>query len=506
MRLLHETPHPALRATFSQEKAIPHPPQAVPLPQRGRFGYDVTYSYTYDNNGNILSVNGGGNTVSYVYDSQNQLIRENNQSSDFTRTWTYDSAGNILSAQSYDYSTGALGAHRNTANYAYGDSDWRDLLTEFNGQTITYDSIGNPTSYRGNTLTWEHGRTLTSLSNGTTTWTYTYDADGMRTQRTNGNTTYNYVYNGSQLVQMTADGHTLNFTYDADGMPLSVTLDGTVYYYITNIQGDVIGIRNANGSTELVYRYDAWGRLLYTNEGNSPIALNPLRYRGYVYDAETDLYYLQSRYYDPHVGRFINVDGFVSTGQGLTGTNMFTYCGNNPETYYDPCGRCLHRWDFWNDCKKCKGKGNWEKVSILANDIGNSLASCASKAWKYGKDFVNNIEVSGGIGMGYEGALSIADIGIQLGMHGNVIAAKYEDSKLDIGNEYWSGIKASFFVWSYENTEYMFGENFVSNDIKSNNGWSTDRVINIFGFSLYLGVGISFTIDFDYIDFLDAIT
>ena len=408
MRLLHETPHPALRATFSQEKAIPHPPQAVPLPQRGRFGYDVTYSYTYDNNGNILSVNGGGNTVSYVYDSQNQLIRENNQSSDFTRTWTYDSAGNILSAQSYDYSTGALGGHRTTANYAYGDSDWRDLLTEFNGQAITYDGIGNPTFYRSNTLTWEHGRELTSLSDGATTWTYTYDADGMRTQRTNGNTTYNYVYNGSQLVQMTADGHTLNFTYDADGMPLSVTLDGTVYYYITNIQGDVIGIRNANGSTELVYRYDAWGRLMYTNNSISPIALNPLRYRGYVYDVETDLYYLQSRYYDPYTGRFINADIFTSTSGSLCSSNMFAYCENNPVMRSDSTGH-------WFGLDDLIAAGVGAIVNVASQFVTDVVESVTSGSWQlsnwqtYVGSFVGG--AVGGIATLYCGPVAGAAIG-----------------------------------------------------------------------------------------------
>jgi len=64
----------------------------------------------------------------------------------------------------------------------------------------------------------------------------------------------------------------------------------------------------------------------------------PLRYRSYVYDTETGFYYLQSRYYDPTIGRFINADGLVSTGQGLLGNNMFAYCQNNPVVYRDPSG------------------------------------------------------------------------------------------------------------------------------------------------------------------------
>ena len=65
---------------------------------------------------------------------------------------------------------------------------------------------------------------------------------------------------------------------------------------------------------------------------------NPLRYRGYVFDQDTGLYYLQSRYYDPEMGRFINADAFTSTGQGLLGNNMYAYCGNNPANYSDPNG------------------------------------------------------------------------------------------------------------------------------------------------------------------------
>ena len=73
--------------------------------------------------------------------------------------------------------------------------------------------------------------------------------------------------------------------------------------------------------------------------GNPIIGLlNPIRYRGYYYDIETGLYYLQTRYYDPETGRFINADGFLSTGQGVLGYNMYAYCMNNPVILYDPTG------------------------------------------------------------------------------------------------------------------------------------------------------------------------
>ena len=178
------------------------------------------------------------------------------------------------------------------------------------------------------------------MNDGTTTWNYTYDANGMRTSRTNSTTTYNYVYNGSQLVQMTVGSNTLNFAYDASGMPMTVTYNGTNYYYITNLQGDVMGIVDSTGTIVVNYTYDAWGKPLSITGTMADTlgTLNPLRYRGYVYDTETGYYYLQSRYYDPEIGRFINTDAFVATGQGFIGNNMFAYCLNNPVCCVDYTG------------------------------------------------------------------------------------------------------------------------------------------------------------------------
>jgi len=134
--------------------------------------------------------------------------------------------------------------------------------------------------------------------------------------------------------------NTLTFTYDVDGRPVAVTYNGTTYFYATNIQGDVLAIMDADEYTVVAYSYDAWGKLLsVTGSMASTLgALNPLRYRGYVYDTETGLYYVSSRYYDPEMGRWINADGFVSTGQGFTGNNMFAYCGNNPVLLKDTSG------------------------------------------------------------------------------------------------------------------------------------------------------------------------
>ena len=121
-----------------------------------------------------------------------------------------------------------------------------------------------------------------------------------------------------------------------------------MYYYVKNIQGDIIKIVNEDGSLAYTYDYDAWGALLsikdnqgHTISGNSTslATTNPLRYRGYVYGDETSLYYLQSRYYDPKTGRFLNADVYFDTESGSPlSTNMFAYCENNSVNKADPYG------------------------------------------------------------------------------------------------------------------------------------------------------------------------
>ena len=118
------------------------------------------------------------------------------------------------------------------------------------------------------------------------------------------------------------------------------------YYYLYNLQGDVIALADAStGKLAATYTYDAWGKIVKINGmdpeevAESSIAkINPFRYRGYYYDTETGLYYLQSRYYDPDTGRFLSPDKYTTTGQGVIGNNMFAYCNNNPIQYKDDNG------------------------------------------------------------------------------------------------------------------------------------------------------------------------
>ena len=268
------------------------------------------------------------------------MVRENNQAAGKTWTWEYDDAGNIISKKEYNYGNGVLGSPIDTITYAYTDPSWGDLLTSYDGTTLLYDAIGN-LAYDGEwAYAWQRGRQLQSMYDGTQEVSFTYDANGMRKTKNTGSRTYTYTYNGSQLTQMTfLTSEVFYFTYDPQGHPATVKWNNHVYYYITNLQGDVIAIVD-QGTVVVEYRYDAWGKLLSVTGSEAQMigVLNPLRYRGYVYDHETGLYYLQSRYYNPEWGRFINADAYASTGQGLLGGNMFAYCNNNPVNNIDCAG------------------------------------------------------------------------------------------------------------------------------------------------------------------------
>jgi len=209
----------------------------------------------------------------------------------------------------------------------------------------------------------------TVTQNGVT-WQNTYNADGLRTKRTGGGNTYEYVYYGGSLQYMEYNGQAVYFTHAPDGTPMGMLTEGNAYFYITNLQGDVVGILNSSGQVVVQYTYDAWGNLLSTTGTMADTlgVLNPLRYRGYVYDTETGLYYLQSRYYDPEIGRFINADAFTSTGQGFTGNNMFAYCGNNPVTYEDDSG------GMRKPCTVVIDDGSIGSASTLAIGVAKSVA------------------------------------------------------------------------------------------------------------------------------------
>ena len=489
----------------------------------------VSFDYAYDNRGNIISekryapgtAEADKLETTYAYDALGQLIRVNDPHENATWVYSYDRGGNILNKTRYAYTTGELGTPVEYVPYAYGDANWKDKLTAYNGIPITYDAIGNPLNDGERVYTWGAGRQLKHvsmavtgsasglrISNGSNaesqtmlqiiasnensvltahvirngreitdecadsafTWTctggsstrfplhakqisltsaetavgvqiacaysetmgsygtvqvdnnltashtpstadandtfviengklkvttasangtdytlnngrltvnngftgtitstaaftegaqtreidYTYDHNGLRTGKvvTEGEKTETteYMLHGKLITHMTKrcvdeNGEepvqNLHFFYDAQSRPAFVEYNGTKYRYLQNLQGDIVGIVDGNGTLVVEYRYDAWGKPISTS-GSMADTLgkqNPFRYRGYIYDEESELYYLRSRYYNPKIERFVNEDSVLGRAGTVLSHNQFSYCKNESIMHLDSDGK-----------------------------------------------------------------------------------------------------------------------------------------------------------------------
>lgn len=192
-------------------------------------------------------------------------------------------------------------------------------------------------------FTWQHGRQLATLTKGSTTASYAYNESGIRTSKTVNGTTTTFELDGSKIIYSTVGSNVTRYLYDESGDVIGMHYNSAAYYYfVKNLQGDVTGILDDDGSLVVSYAYDPFGRVLsVTGTLASTIGTaNPFRYRSYYYDNESGLYYLQSRYYDPNTCRFINADGYINANGDIAGYNMFAYCGNDPVNNIDPSGQC----------------------------------------------------------------------------------------------------------------------------------------------------------------------
>lgn len=299
------------------------------------------YSYNYNDTGNVENVYENGKKVAvYTYDELNQLVwYADTRTGRYIRI-VYDNYGNIQRMESYSLGTNwAPVKLLETRTYSYSDANWKDKLTEFDGDSITYDKNGNPLTYRDDmTFEWENGRILKKINTSDKAVQMSYDSNGMRTQKSVDGVKTNYYYDSSNnLFALTQGSDTLFFYYDNSGEVMSVSCNGTMYYYIKDLQGDITEIVDKDGKAVAEYAYDAWGNMLTENNGTLAVGkLNPFRYRSYVYDEETGLYYLQSRYYDPFTGRFVNADTNLNTS--ALGLNVYAYCYNNYPNYLDRDG------------------------------------------------------------------------------------------------------------------------------------------------------------------------
>ena len=200
---------------------------------------------------------------------------------------------------------------------------------------------------------------------------FVYNENGLRVQKTVNGVVTKYILNGKHIAHMTRGNDELHFFYDASGKPVVVVYNGTPYSYVKNVQGDIVAILNSAGTVVVSYVYDAWGRSIATTGSMADTlgVLNPFRYRGYVFDEETEMYYLRSRYYSNC--RFLNSDSLSEICKTFA-HNIFTYCDNNPVPNADPNG--TETWTTGSTISGAIGVGVSFSTGYCWDDEGNIAA------------------------------------------------------------------------------------------------------------------------------------
>ena len=398
-----------------------------------------TTSYEYDCMGRISIEKDADNSIlkSYVYDSYGQLIRENNKSLDKTFVYEYNTIGNIVTVKTYNYTTGSLGTVIAQQNFSY-DSTHPDRLSNCGGGSTSYNGMGCPVTYNGYSVSWSRCKlsrlSQGSLSEGIHDYYFSYNAFGQRTHRSY---TYNLptsepfevalgmVMNYSQefcydqagrlicerkfseYYQSPSISDKIVYLYDADsiiGIVYTENGETDTYYFQRNLFGDVVGIYDVNGTKVGGYAYDAWGNCTITLNTKSVVTRNPIRYRGYYYDQDTGLYYLNARYYSPEWRRFISPDDTAYLdSETPNGLNLYAYCGNNPVNRYDPSG---YFWDYifdgvflvWSIVDVIKNPDNWKNWVALGIDLVFAVVpfvpSAAGQVIKVGNKIDNASDVA----------------------------------------------------------------------------------------------------------------
>lgn len=338
---------------------------------------DKDLDYTYDLTGNIIEIKEGNDTkYQYAYDAHGRLTDEKDYITLKEVAYDYNTNGNIYGKTEYTIKSSGNRTDTNgtTIYYNYNNSDWPDQLTSYNGHTITYDNVGNPLTYIGGLcFDWSRGRQLSEVTlENNSIASYEYNQNGLRTEKVTKEAKTKYEWDEDKLLRETVTYNQTNdkvdvwYLYNADekiiGFEysyLNFTNDIVTarVYYEKNLQGDIIGLLDARGVEIASYTYDAWGNITdqtYVEGNEIPYNLNHILYRGYYRDEETGFYYLQSRYYDAEIGRFINADGVMmigTDGKDIYKDNLYVYCNSNPINCVDYTGEKLNR-------KKIKFKYN----------------------------------------------------------------------------------------------------------------------------------------------------
>ena len=313
---------------------------------------DEDIAYTYNEVGKIsrrqvIKANEVIEDVSYEYNELGMLIKEQNNLTEQTKEYEYDGNGDRTA---YCEKKGEI--VEKEYDYSYNDDDEFDALTRIkdikNNKTyyITYDAnkCGQPIKMwlkgKEQNLLWED-KNLIQIGEHIK---YSYNTEGIRTKKETEEGTTEYSLIGSKIMKMekvTSSGKiTMYFTYDQRDELQSVTESNKEYYYIKDITGNIIKIKDEEGNSIVEYKYDAYGKVEKTIiENNNVSKYNPFIYKGYYYDEETELYYCNTRYYSPEIGRWISIDDVdYLDPESVSGLNLYCYCMNDPINKYDPSG------------------------------------------------------------------------------------------------------------------------------------------------------------------------
>lgn len=238
-----------------------------------------------------------------------------------------------------------------------------DLLTNTKIKEYKYENSykGNPskiiTNGESKNLLWE-GRRLKQIGD----LKFTYNENGLRIKKETSSYDEEYILDGHKIIRLihrSVDiNYSLDFHYDEQGSIIGVHCNGKEYLYVKDTTGNISKIIDESGNTMVKYTYNAWGEFKKTIFIDGFISqYNPFIYKGYFYDSETNWYYLNNRYYDPCMKRFISMDNIIYLNKiGLNNINLFNYCENNPVSRFDPSGNSWK--SFW------KKISNWFKKTF----------------------------------------------------------------------------------------------------------------------------------------------
>ena len=374
-------------------------------------------------------------------------------------------------------------------------------------QAIAYDWVKNPLTWRdGLSFTWSNGRQLTGATKDGTALSFGYNSDGLRLHKTVGTSRTDYEWDGSALLVEQTGNNKILYLYDGTGL-IGFKRNGVTYTYVYNGLGDVMEILDKDGNAVVSYLYDAWGApISITGPMASTLgAQNPIRYRGYYYDTETGLYYLQSRYYDPVVGRFLNADGLLGANGDLMSYNLFAYCSNNPVNMSDPTGKCaICKLEMERQFQlKLRGMvRSIEQPSVPSPPSSPAPAptkSVGEKIVDTVQAIASSIETEAGVGIGLKGNVDIAGIGVDVGVKQDLFQAKIVDGNFDLGYGFDASFMATVGPYDLGPHVSQFGSH-LSNIIypEEYSNLQNTGVIEIFGAEAYVLYGFNYSIGFNY--------